>query len=976
MPGSSQSESTDKQSPHSKKKRLNGSNIEYRYPSGSVYVGGFKDGKLDSYGKYKYFPSKDEYEGEWLLDLKHGHGVYTYFQGDKYIGEWRSGKKYGKGVYMFTSGDEYIGSWKDDRIHGFGSFRIARNGNHYEGNWQESYRHGYGVLTSGNGDCYQGEWKAGKENGLGLLHYANGNIYVGDWKTGQMDGKGILLENGIKHIVEHIAGYMISKVQIDPTQEIEPDWMNADNLYREYQRNEKKEIVPDKNRDSEMLTKVTMDVEMWKLRYENLVKIKTADLTLESDDIEALKRRIESLVVAHENEKRRADDAVSKEKILQSEIYELQIAATQNSVFNKAKEDTVPSEDVEELRAMVANLQRELDHRGAKNGIADENPIDLKVKLELAEGELKNLRQARDEMYRLRDQNMDNIKIIEKVELRNQELMKEMNVYRARASNLQSQIHSDNSKECKELREDLESVTNELEAAKKAKLESDAALSNHLKRADINGTGNARIRELENEIARLKNREDELVLNTNPDLKKDQVESLRRQNAELKRQIEELQSDMKMADGKKDKRLTSVSHDKNCEDGASPEVIALQSDLKKEKKRNKKAISERDAIALELYNEQIVSTRLSRTLENFRGRVSVFVCLDNHDQSGETFIKVNPDNPAELVIGNTKKNAKSSDILKFDGCAEGSAAPKEIFDEVKSSLMLAADGFHTSLVTFGPMGSGKSYFVEKVSPMVVKALFEIIKENSTSSTATFNTTVKISGIEVSYKGIFDAVSGNEIKKITRNMHTLESTAVGETYIDVKSAKDAISNINKLLTSKRKITSGRSHFYIHIKLEMRHRVLNLVKTGKFTLLDLCGQGSLVDQESDIESGKYINTTTAYVNTIIEDLVNSSENSTVASSTPFDTDTFTMLLADVFGGNCIANVVACANATNSTTLPESVAALRLSSKACRIVNRPILQNIESPDIMRLRKLVTDAFSQDEANTSTEEVSNNRL
>lgn len=41
------------------------------------------------------------YDGETLLGMRHGKGVYYYKNGDIYDGEWKHGKKHGYGVYTY-----------------------------------------------------------------------------------------------------------------------------------------------------------------------------------------------------------------------------------------------------------------------------------------------------------------------------------------------------------------------------------------------------------------------------------------------------------------------------------------------------------------------------------------------------------------------------------------------------------------------------------------------------------------------------------------------------------------------------------------------------------------------------------------------------------------------------------------------------------------------------------------------------------
>jgi hypothetical protein len=40
-----------------------------------------------------YFPNNDRYEGEFVDNLKHGKGTYTYFDGKVKVGEWKDDKQ-------------------------------------------------------------------------------------------------------------------------------------------------------------------------------------------------------------------------------------------------------------------------------------------------------------------------------------------------------------------------------------------------------------------------------------------------------------------------------------------------------------------------------------------------------------------------------------------------------------------------------------------------------------------------------------------------------------------------------------------------------------------------------------------------------------------------------------------------------------------------------------------------------------------
>ena len=82
-------------------------------------------------------------KGGWLYGIRHGHGKYTWKNGDIYIGNWIRGQKNGKGKIAWTSGNFYKGDWKNDKRTGQGKIE-----------WHDG-----GEL---DGDVYEGELKFGK----------------------------------------------------------------------------------------------------------------------------------------------------------------------------------------------------------------------------------------------------------------------------------------------------------------------------------------------------------------------------------------------------------------------------------------------------------------------------------------------------------------------------------------------------------------------------------------------------------------------------------------------------------------------------------------------------------------------------------------------------------------------------------------------------------------------------------------------
>ena len=76
-------------------------------------------GKMNGQGTYTFGkgPNEgDKYVGEWMVDMNHGYGTYTYANGDKYVGEFKFNKKHGQGIFTDINGGVlHSGFWKKDK---------------------------------------------------------------------------------------------------------------------------------------------------------------------------------------------------------------------------------------------------------------------------------------------------------------------------------------------------------------------------------------------------------------------------------------------------------------------------------------------------------------------------------------------------------------------------------------------------------------------------------------------------------------------------------------------------------------------------------------------------------------------------------------------------------------------------------------------------------------------------------------------
>lgn len=133
---------------------------EYKFSTGAVYTGCFAHNMPEGNGKLTIpasikckYPS--QYEGEFHLGRRHGHGVYDLpLNGFRYQGDFKEGKLEGEATIDY------------------------KNGSIYKGEVAGGFRHGFGVLTYKSGNYYEGEWFKGIKTGFGKMHWVDRNELV------------------------------------------------------------------------------------------------------------------------------------------------------------------------------------------------------------------------------------------------------------------------------------------------------------------------------------------------------------------------------------------------------------------------------------------------------------------------------------------------------------------------------------------------------------------------------------------------------------------------------------------------------------------------------------------------------------------------------------------------------------------------------------------------------------------------------
>lgn len=150
------------------------------------YEGEFLVSIMDGRGIFKFL-NGDKYFGQFFCGQFEGFGIFSSIDGGKYEGSFRNGKKNGQGKLCYPVHEgkkEYEGMFLDGKFHDFGKLILA-NGNHYEGNFRENIIFGDGTYYFRNG-CGPYERKVNAINNTflkGILYYEGTPSEVNDPPT-------------------------------------------------------------------------------------------------------------------------------------------------------------------------------------------------------------------------------------------------------------------------------------------------------------------------------------------------------------------------------------------------------------------------------------------------------------------------------------------------------------------------------------------------------------------------------------------------------------------------------------------------------------------------------------------------------------------------------------------------------------------------------------------------------------------------
>ena len=178
---------------------------------GTLYVGLFKEDKLNGKGLKYNLDKNCLYKGDFLNFKRHGYGK-LWKDSSMYEGQFFCDKKNGQGKIVLKTGDVYVGEFKNNTINGSG--HIWKNGKHeYIGYFSKGKFHGEGLYKWEDNQYFKGTYYNGIKEGKGEIGYNNGRKCYVNFKNGKPEGKGILIDEKKNEIeVEFKNGFMLNKV--------------------------------------------------------------------------------------------------------------------------------------------------------------------------------------------------------------------------------------------------------------------------------------------------------------------------------------------------------------------------------------------------------------------------------------------------------------------------------------------------------------------------------------------------------------------------------------------------------------------------------------------------------------------------------------------------------------------------------------------------------------------------------------------
>ena len=322
----------------------------------------------------------------------------------------------------------------------------------------------------------------------------------------------------------------------------------------------------------------------------------------------------------------------------------------------------------------------------------------------------------------------------------------------------------------------------------------------------------------------------------------------------------------------------------------------------------------------------------------------------------------------EKLIFTQEKNLEIKKEYTFDGLFDFNSK-KELFyikacKPIISKFLL---GYNGSIILYGETGTGKTYTIKEIIPLIVSQIFDYINV-SDNEDELFK--IELSSFELYKEQINDLIEVNN-----KNLNIIQGDIANITNIGINSKEQMITVLNEIMSLRNipelKQHDSKSHFIIRIQLYHYIKQKNCIIISKLFLADLEGSESLSKNknklnEDNIEEQKIINKSLLALSIIVNNL--SSGNNYI----PYRDSKLTQIINESFGGNCYTNLIlTCSKHELSSN--ETRNTLNFGEKARNIQNNPVF-NIQNNINKENENVFLPEITEDENENLYESVNNN--
>jgi kinesin family protein C2/C3 len=301
----------------------------------------------------------------------------------------------------------------------------------------------------------------------------------------------------------------------------------------------------------------------------------------------------------------------------------------------------------------------------------------------------------------------------------------------------------------------------------------------------------------------------------------------------------------------------------------------------------------------------------------------------------------------DMTVRITDNELMKVQEYEFDFVIGEDATQEQIFEEVRPLAASVLDGFNVCIFAYGQTGSGKTYTMEGppsnrgINFRAVKELFAVAHERGEE----YKCTMSVSILEVYNDKAFDLQAkrvpckirwGNELGVVIEPLTKHVVTSVD----DVQSALELAYQNRSVAGTDCNAHSSRSHCILTVYINATNTATQSITSAKLHLIDLAGSERVKNSgvEGDrLKEATHINTSLTHLKTVINALAN--KNGHVA----YRNSTLTSMLQDSLGGNC--KCLMFANVSSAThNVPESICTMKYAAEARKVEIGKVSANVK--------------------------------